>query len=1034
MTLTTLQVGAAVTPTVLRVGISHYTKRKPRHKKPTAHISYDEGINLIRSFLNYASHKTVEDLQSFTAQWVPHASWVRTENVTIPEQQVNEAARVLIEQLGEDGIDQIGGRHWWQWRRKDAPLKAEYIEMRAHYNELKAGNKQSKRIIMYMHGGGYFFGSVDEHRYQLQRHARKLKARVVAPRYRLAPQFPFPCGVQDCLAVYLYLLTIQQPNEIILAGDSAGGGMVLTLMCILRDQGLPLPAGGILISPWVDLSHSFPSVSADNPLDYIPPHGFHQKPSVSWPPPSDDEQEALSKSTGVSDREQAFIDKSSKLAQKLTKPETAKEGEEVEIQKAEGKAMNPVPGPKHQLSIQIDGKLVIIKEQFQMYTPNEMISHPLVSPVLQPSLGGLPPLLIMTGGGEMLRDEQIYVAHKAANPTKYPLGEAYRSKYDPDDVTLKKYKPTPVQLQVWEDLCHVAPTLSFTRPAKFMYRSVAQFGAWTLARAQSTSIEITDDDDISMISSDSRSSESDSNDSVAAQKQQNRDNRPKIVGRAGDALPTFQNHMIRQRIDRYGNIYDLAPASELPATSMDPNEVGILKPIPVKKWMRAKKEWDSKYASIQKKVQLQRLRDRAAALPLSFGPDESPPPSALAGRRTAKDEMGPKLKKGHLLAMWAGWGSKHDEHTIQREEKAMYEEKKQEQKTEKQEQRAEKQKESEDGSSSAIAAEPDDSMRAKTVPTIVGRSRRRSSGKKQRPSVEDRSRSRRRTMTVTDRGQVEGLSPPMATTIPSIDTSTPTPSSPPPRTEDGSIVTPPSTSATEQSQHLGPSFVPKFKTIAQLQNQSHPESDAASTHSGLSFADNASTMAVFNAPGVSKQTTPPMADGDRPPTSATNESMGQSDKASTIRSPTIGKNAADGYDTPMSRRSVERLQSHQLGEGAITSSAGSMLSTDESRAQGSKLEPLRSPSTVAVVRQEGVVGVVPGGEADPEVQQEELEDVMDGDKALQEEDREVKDRNEEQSQNAVVNGVLDEKSVKDKERPKMYDRADTDFQTANENI
>ena len=50
---------------------------------------------------------------------------------------------------------------------------------------------------------------------------------IKTARYRLAPQFPFPCGLQDCLAAYLYLLTVQDPSHIILAGDSAGGGMVL---------------------------------------------------------------------------------------------------------------------------------------------------------------------------------------------------------------------------------------------------------------------------------------------------------------------------------------------------------------------------------------------------------------------------------------------------------------------------------------------------------------------------------------------------------------------------------------------------------------------------------------------------------------------------------------------------------------------------------------------------------------------------------------------------------------------------------------
>jgi hypothetical protein len=163
---------------------------------------------------------------------------------------------------------------------------------------------------------------------------------------------------------------------------------------------------------------------------------------------------------------------------------------------------NTAPGAGVDLSIMIDGKLVEIKDQIQMYASNQLILHPLVSPVLQPSLGGLPPLLILTGGGEMLRDEQIYLAHKAANPTKYPPGDAFldESPHDHNRNQINRWKPTDVQLQVWDGLCHVAPTLSFTRPAKYMYRSIAQFGAWALARAQKTEIEILDDDDVSVIS------------------------------------------------------------------------------------------------------------------------------------------------------------------------------------------------------------------------------------------------------------------------------------------------------------------------------------------------------------------------------------------------------------------------------------------------------------------------------------------------------------------------------------------------------
>lgn len=150
------------------------------------------------------------------------------------------------------------------------------------------------------------------------------------------------------------------------------------------------------------------------------------------------------------------------------------------------------------LSVVIDGQPIQVKEQIQMYANNDLISHPLVSPIMQASLGGLPPLLVMVGGGECLRDEQIYLAHKCAHPAKYPPPEA--SLTDKGREQINTYKPTDVQLQVWDDLCHVGPTLSFTRPAKYMYRSVAQFAAWSLARAQKTEIEILDDDDISVIS------------------------------------------------------------------------------------------------------------------------------------------------------------------------------------------------------------------------------------------------------------------------------------------------------------------------------------------------------------------------------------------------------------------------------------------------------------------------------------------------------------------------------------------------------
>ncbi len=281
---------------------------------------------------------------------MPHPQWVRVDHVEIPEHDLLRAAHLLADQLGPDGIRQVGGKEWWQWRKPKSPLKAEWIEMKADYHERNKNADPGTRVMLYVHGGAYYFGSVDEHRYQIQRHARKLKARALAPRYRLAPQFPFPCGLHDCLATYLYLITQQKPNTIILAGDSAGAGMVLSMMVILRDRGIPLPAGAVLISPWVDLTHSFPSVAGDCPLDYIPPSGFHHKPSPAWPPPDEEELEELKK---------AAIPQKKKLDAQNGKPD-----EESGIP-----TVQDVKDSTHRLTFDIDGEQVEVKEQIQVRTP-----------------------------------------------------------------------------------------------------------------------------------------------------------------------------------------------------------------------------------------------------------------------------------------------------------------------------------------------------------------------------------------------------------------------------------------------------------------------------------------------------------------------------------------------------------------------------------------------------------------------------------------------------------------------------------------
>jgi epsilon-lactone hydrolase len=115
-------------------------------------------------------------------------------------------------------------------------------------------NADRSSAILYLHGGGYVIGSLDSHRHVAAEVGRASGTRTLAVDYRLAPEHPFPAPVEDTLAAYRYLLESDiQPKHIALAGDSAGGGLVVGALLAIREAGLPLPGCGWCISPWVDM-------------------------------------------------------------------------------------------------------------------------------------------------------------------------------------------------------------------------------------------------------------------------------------------------------------------------------------------------------------------------------------------------------------------------------------------------------------------------------------------------------------------------------------------------------------------------------------------------------------------------------------------------------------------------------------------------------------------------------------------------------------------------------------------------------------
>jgi acetyl esterase/lipase len=134
---------------------------------------------------------------------------------------------------------------------------AEWIYINGTYSGSNTGSKEKtsdRRVVLYLHGGAYAIGSMRAYRSFLSRISRAADARVLGLEYRLTPEFPFPAAVNDSVAAYRWLLGQGiSAEQIVIGGDSAGGGLTMATMVALRYMGEPMPAAAFCISPWVDL-------------------------------------------------------------------------------------------------------------------------------------------------------------------------------------------------------------------------------------------------------------------------------------------------------------------------------------------------------------------------------------------------------------------------------------------------------------------------------------------------------------------------------------------------------------------------------------------------------------------------------------------------------------------------------------------------------------------------------------------------------------------------------------------------------------
>ncbi len=135
------------------------------------------------------------------------------------------------------------------------------------------------KTLLYLHGGGYAMGSLDTHRHLVALFAQAAGVRALSVDYRLGPEHRFPAAINDVVAAYQWLLSQGvDPHQIVVAGDSAGGGLSVAALLALRDAGTPLPAGVACISPWADLEGTGESMKSEDKT----PQFEHLKLMADW--------------------------------------------------------------------------------------------------------------------------------------------------------------------------------------------------------------------------------------------------------------------------------------------------------------------------------------------------------------------------------------------------------------------------------------------------------------------------------------------------------------------------------------------------------------------------------------------------------------------------------------------------------------------------------------------------------------------------------------------------------------------------------
>ncbi|CAM0137437.1 unnamed protein product [Umbelopsis sp. WA50703] len=404
-----------------RVIHDHYTKGPPANSWS---IEFHLAIAFMRDLLARSKYQTVEHMQWLTSQIeVPLPPFITRKPIVVPAIYRSRAGAILGDAIDKQHYPNIG----WNWQEdkdKTLDLSGEWLN-----DDTTLPENRNDSVILYVHGGAGYLGSAMTHRLLTSSIAKATGGSVYAINQRLAPQHPFPAPLEDALASYLQLIDQAgdykvDPKNVILAGESHGGGMIMSLLLLLRDRELPMPGGAIGLSPWIDLTHSLPSILTNISTDYLPASGFSHKYS-----------QALD------------YDKLPQFKAEALGPL--------------GKAVSKDAYPLSQEDL----------DRVQFYAPNAALKMRYVSPIFD-VLGfrGLPRLLLQVGTAERLRDESIYAAYKATN--RYPNAAVSTDGYFPTNVKLEMYVDQPHVFQMI--LSTVQRTVALRQIGKFVRSIVAK--------------------------------------------------------------------------------------------------------------------------------------------------------------------------------------------------------------------------------------------------------------------------------------------------------------------------------------------------------------------------------------------------------------------------------------------------------------------------------------------------------------------------------------------------------------------------------